>query len=57
VRQPLSLLAVPELHRKREQLPVFLEQRQSLIELHMLGNEQLPADRKDEIASAVEALD
>ena len=28
------------------------EQRRNLIELRMLGNEQLPSDRKDEIAMA-----
>jgi len=50
-------LPCPNFIEKREQLPVFLEQRQNLIELRMLGNEQLPADRKDEITSAVEALD
>jgi hypothetical protein len=53
----LACLPCPNFIEKREQLPVFLEQRQNLIELRMLGNEQLPADRKDEITSAVEALD
>jgi len=51
------MLAVPNFIEKREQLPVFLEQRQNLIELRMLGNELLPTDRKDEIAGAVKALD
>jgi integrase len=53
----LACLPCPNFIEKREQLPVFQEQRRNLIELRMLGSEQLPADRKDEITSAVEALD
>ena len=53
----LACLPCPNFIEKREQLPVFQEQRQNLIELRMLGSEQLPPARKEEIASAVEALD
>src|SRR6266849_4844886 len=53
----LACLPCPNFIEKREQLPVFREQRQNLIELRMLGSEQLPSARKEEIASAVEALD
>jgi hypothetical protein len=53
----LACLPCPNFIEKREQLPLFQEQRHNLIELRMLGSEQLPPDRKDEITSAVEALD
>src|SRR5216684_1550293 len=53
----LACLPCPNFIEKREQLPVFQEQRRNLIELRMLGNEQLPADRQHEIASAVVVLD
>lgn len=42
---------------KPEQLPLLQEQRSNLIELRMLGDEVLPADRQEEIKSAVKALD
>src|SRR5919201_4776135 len=53
----LACLPCPNFIEKREQLPLFQEQRRNLIEPRMLGSEQLPTERKDEITSAVEALD
>lgn len=50
-------LPCPNYIEKREHLPLFQEQRSHLLELRILGTEMLPADRKVEIASAVEALD
>src|SRR5438876_9936523 len=52
-----AYLPCPNFIEKREQLPLFEEHRHNLIELRLPGNEQLPADRKDDIASAVQALD
>src|SRR6266542_2871809 len=52
-----ACLPCPNYIVKREQLPLFQEQRRNLIELRMLGDDTLPVDRKDEIAGAVEALD
>jgi len=42
---------------KSEQLPILREQRNNLIELRMLGDEMLPADRRDETETAGAALD
>jgi hypothetical protein len=42
---------------KRENLPIFNAQRNSLIELQMLGDGVLPTERKNEIDDAVRALD
>ena len=53
----LACLPCPNFIEKHEQLPVFQEQPRNLIELHMLGSQHLPADRKDEITSAVEVFD
>jgi len=53
----LACLPCPNYVEKREQLPLFQEQRHHLIELRMLGDDTLPVDRTDEIAGAVKALD
>jgi hypothetical protein len=53
----LACLPCPNYIEKREQLPLFHEQRRNLIELRMLGDRSLAADRNEEIAGAVEALD
>jgi integrase len=53
----LACLPCVNFIEKREQLPLLQEQRSNLIELRMLGDEVLPADRQEEIKSAVQALD
>src|SRR5262249_50873992 len=53
----LACLPCPNFIESKERFPLYREQRSNLIELRMLGEEVLPADRKDEIAGAVEALD
>lgn len=53
----LACLPCPNYIEKREHLPLFQEQHSHLLELRILGTGMLPADRNDEIASAVEALD
>jgi integrase len=53
----LACLPCPNFTEKREQLPLFEEQRRNLVELSMLGAGVLPADRGAEIVGAITALD
>jgi site-specific recombinase XerD len=53
----LACLPCPNFIEKIDQLPLFKQQRSHLIELRMLGDQVLPADRKHEIINTVEALD
>ncbi len=56
VRKP-ARLPCPNYIEKREQPPLFQQQRSNLVELGMLGDEVLPAARKVELGGAIEALD
>ena len=53
----LACLPCPNFTEKRDQLPLFEEQRRNLVELSMLGAGVLPVDRGEEIVGAVAALD
>jgi hypothetical protein len=53
----LACLPCVNFIEKRENLPIFNEQRNNLIELQMLGDGVLPTERKNEIDDAVRALD
>lgn len=53
----LSCLPCPHFIATAEHLPVYEQQRRHLVELRILGETTLPADRQDELASAISALD
>jgi integrase len=53
----LACLPCPHFIATKENLPLYARQRDNLIELRMLGKESLPADRKQELTEAVDALD
>jgi hypothetical protein len=50
-------LPCPHFIATKGHLPLYRRQRENLIELRMLGETLLPADRKEEIDDAVSALD
>ncbi len=53
----LACLPCVNFIEKREQLPLFNEQRNNLIELQMLGGVVLQTERRNEIDDAVRALE
>lgn len=53
----LACLPCPQFVPTPEHLPLYSSQREHLIELRMLGEHRLPADRRQEVDEAVAALD
>lgn len=53
----LACLPCPQFLPTRDNLPLYGRQRENLVELRMLGDGRLPADRHQEIDDALVALD